>query len=120
MIPNAAMLMIVPLMIWSALTEIDNQAWTSDTTTPARIASTSATSSVGVTPKTGPIGVDPKTGTRYAPAVQPTKAATSIVPSMPMFTTPERSHMTPHRAAKAMGVAARRMIGEIAGKMAIR
>ena len=30
--------MIVPLMIWSALTEIDNQAWTSDTMTPDRTA----------------------------------------------------------------------------------
>ena len=32
-------------------------------------------------------------------------AAISIMPSMPMFTTPARSLITPHSAASAMGVA---------------
>ena len=45
------------------------------------------------------------------PTTQPTKAVASMMPSMPMLTTPDRSHSTPHRAARAMGVAARRMIG---------
>ena len=36
------MLMIVPLMIWSARTEIDSQACSADTTTAASSASTSA------------------------------------------------------------------------------
>ena len=39
--------MIVPLMIWSARTEIDSQAWTSETSTPASSARTSATMSAG-------------------------------------------------------------------------
>ena len=63
MIPNAAMLMIVPLMIWSALTEIDNQAWTSETRTPARSAQRSAPTSAGEAPKKGD-GSEPRTGTR--------------------------------------------------------
>ena len=52
-----------------------------------------------------------KIGPSSTPAYQPTNAATSIVPSMPMLTTPERSHMTPHRAAKPNGTAARKMAG---------
>ncbi len=50
-------------------------------------------------PKTGPASA-PRTGARKTPAVQPTNAAASIVPSMPMLTTPDRSHITPHSAAK--------------------
>src|SRR6478609_300015 len=49
--PPAAMLMIVPLMIWSALTEMDSQAWTNDTRTAARTARISARTSAGVNPK---------------------------------------------------------------------
>ena len=41
---------------------------------------------------------------------QPTKALASIMPSMPMFTTPERSFITPHSAPRASGVARARMI----------
>ena len=37
----------------------------------------------------------------------------SIIPSMPMFTTPDRSFMTPHRAAKAIGAASATEIGAI-------
>ncbi len=118
-IPNAAMLMIVPLMIWSARTEIDNQACTSETRTPASSASRSATTSVVDAPKTGH-GSVPSTGARYTPATKPTNADTSIVPSMPMLTTPDRSHMTPHNAAKAYGVAECMMIGEMSGRTATR
>ena len=60
---------------------------------------------VGEAPKIGPCSL-PRIGSRKTPADQPTKAATSIVPSMPMLTTPDRSHMTPHRAANAIGTAA--------------
>ena len=42
------------------------------------------------------------------------------MPSMPMLTTPDRSHITPHSAAKAIGVAALRTIGAIAGVIAMR
>ena len=36
---------------------------------------------------------------------QPTKALASIIPSMPMLTTPERSFITPHSAPSASGAA---------------
>ena len=63
MTPNAAMLMIVPLMIWSAFTDIDSQAWTADTRTPASSASARAPISAGEAPKSGP-GSVPSTGAR--------------------------------------------------------
>jgi hypothetical protein len=47
------------------------------------------------------------------------KAEASIVPSMPMLTTPDRSHSTPHSAPSASGVAERMMIGAIGGTMAM-
>ena len=53
---------------------------------------------------------------RRSPTTQPVKAAVSIVPSMPMLTTPDRSQTTPHRAPKAIGVAAARMIGALVGQ----
>jgi hypothetical protein len=37
--------------------------------------------------------------------MNPTNAAVSIIPSMPMLTTPLRSHITPHSAPRAIGVA---------------
>ena len=37
--------------------------------------------------------------------MKPTNAAVSIMPSMPMLTTPLRSHITPHSAPRAIGVA---------------
>ncbi len=113
------MLMIVPVMIWSALTDIDNQACRVATTTPDRMARARATSRTGVMPNTM-ASPAPMTGSRKTPDAQPTKAAVSIVPSMPMLTTPERSHSTPHRAAKAMGTAARRVIGAMSGRVASR
>src|SRR5215212_4182386 len=108
------MLMIVPLMIWSARTEIDNQAWSAEIRTPARIAASSAKASVGVIPN-AMLGLEPRIGPANTPAYQPTKAALIMIPSIPMLTTPERSHSTAQRAARAMGVAAWRMNGEIVG-----
>ena len=69
----------------------------------------------------GPGGIGPRSVARGdRRSTQPVNAATSIVPSMPMFTTPDRSQTTPHRAPKAIGVAARRMIGALVGRTAIR
>ena len=53
-IPKAAILMIVPTMIWSARTEIDSHAWTAATTNPDRIASEECEDRAGVSPKIGP------------------------------------------------------------------
>ena len=64
----------------------------------------------GVDPGSIDLDVDATTLT-----IQAEKAPMSIVPSMPMLTTPERSHITPHSAPKANGVAARRMNGAMAG-----
>ena len=94
------MLMIVPLMIWSARTLIDSQAWSSAMSMPERIAAMSAMTRGSVSPKNG-VGVPwPSTPTAATPTIQPTNAATSIIPSMPMLTTPDRSHMTPHSAGQ--------------------
>ena len=41
----------------------------------------------------------PETGSRYAPVRNADEGRVRIIPSIPMLTTPERSHMTPHRAA---------------------
>src|SRR6266567_2375484 len=99
------MLMIVPLMIWSARTLIDNHAWTKEMTRPATTAAANATMSAGVIPN-GPSDDDPRIGTARTPAYQPTNAAAIMIPSIPMLTTPARSHITPHSAARAIGVAA--------------
>ena len=48
------MLITVPLMIWSARTVIDSQAWRSDTSIPAPIAARTPTKSAGVHPKIAP------------------------------------------------------------------
>ena len=42
------------------------------------------------------------------------------MPSMPMLTTPDRSLMTPHSAAKAIGIAAATMIGAMNGRTVMR
>ena len=39
-----------------------------------------------------------------------------MMPSIPMLTTPDRSHMTPHSAAKAIGVADPKDDREIDGR----
>ena len=44
------------------------------------------------------------------------KAALSIMPSMPMFTTPDRSFMIPHSAPSAIGAASPTKIGAITGR----
>ena len=111
--------MIVPLMIWSARTEIDSQAWSRATRTADRTATTKAMRSAGVTPKNGD-GSAGRSGARTMPTIQPTKAAVSIIPSMPMLTTPERSHITPHRAARTIGVADCQMIAALSGRTSMR
>ena len=42
-------------------------------------------------------------------------AELSIIPSMPMFTMPDRSFMIPHRAPSAIGAASATKIGAITG-----
>jgi len=73
-----------------------------DTATPAATAATRPISSGSVMPS-GPGAPGMATFTSAA-TYQPTKAANSIMPSMPMLTTPERSFMKPHSAPRAMGV----------------
>ena len=53
------MLMIVPLMIWSARIEIDSQAWRSETSIPVAIAATTPTGSGMVSPKNGDGSIGP-------------------------------------------------------------
>ena len=47
-------------------------------------------------------------------------APASIIPSMPMFTMPERSFMIPHIAPRAMGVASPTTIGAMPGVTSMR
>ena len=47
----------------------------------------------------------PKDGIHVDAASQPKNAAASIMPSMPMLTTPERSQNTPESAPRVSGVA---------------
>ncbi len=54
------------------------------------------------------------------PTTHAVNAAASIVPSIPMLTTPDRSHRTPHRAARASGVACCMMFGALGGMTATR
>src|SRR2546423_5940145 len=112
------MLMIVPLMIWSARTLIDSQAWTAEMSNATPSAAARATRSAGVRPNNA-VGVAANTGASPTPTTQPVNAAASIVPSMPMLTTPDRSHSTPHSAPSASGVADRMMIGAIGGLAAV-
>src|SRR4051812_12931655 len=117
--PPAAMLMIVPLMIWSALTEILSQAWRSETSTADATAIAKAMRSTGVIPKKA-LGSDGNIGARITPASQPTKAAVNIIPSMPMLTTPDRSHITPHSAASPIGTADWRIVAAFSGRTLMR
>ena len=53
---------------------------------------------------------NPRTGSTAAlPTMAPAKAPASSMPSMAMFTTPDRSHRTPARAPKISGDARRRV-----------
>ena len=54
------------------------------------------------------------------PTTHAVNADASIVPSMPMLTTPDRSHMTPHRAPRASGGTDRMMIGALVGTTSMR
>ncbi len=73
-----------------------------------------------VSPKRSPGAGLPNIGLTATPTTQAVKAAASIVPSMPILTMPDRSHRTPHRAARASGVAWFRMLGALEGMTAIR
>ncbi len=102
--PTAKMLMIVPEMIWSACTVIDSHAWARLTSIAAATAAASPMRSGAEIPS-GPI-VPAGTSWALIDAVHhATKAAVSIIPSMPMLTTPERSFMNPQRAPRAIAVA---------------
>ena len=114
------MLMIVPLMIWSARSEIDSQAWSVEISTATRTAATRQIRSGIVSPKIGPGAGLPNIGLTATPTTQAVKAAASIVPSMPMLTTPDRSHSTPHSAARASGVAWFMMFGAFDGMTSTR
>ena len=99
------MMIAVPLMIWSALTEIDSHACSHDTAMPVRIAARTPISSAGVAPKM-PLGcTSGMASSTIIATMNPTKAEASIRPSMPMLTMPLRSHMTPQNAPSASGVA---------------
>src|SRR6185436_618280 len=52
-------------------------------------------------------------------ASQPKKAAESIIPSMPMFTTPERSQKTPDNAPSVRGVATAMVVASMLVMMII-
>ena len=113
------MLMIVPLMIWSARSEIESQAWRAEIRSATPSAAISAMTSGMVIPKTS-VGAAWNIGLTATPTTQAVKALASIVPSMPMLTTPERSHRTPHSAARASGVACDMMLVELGGMTATR
>ena len=56
----------------------------------------------------------------HSPAARkPTNAPDSIIPSMPMFTMPDRSFMTPHSAPSAIGVARPSTMGAMPGVISI-
>ena len=98
---------MTPLMIWSTRTLMASHACRSASSMPAARAATRPISSGQVMPKTGRSGSLPRNEAAAAAMIQPTKAPTSMMPSMPMLTTPERSHSTPQSAARAMGTATR-------------
>ncbi len=87
--PVATMLSTTPAMIWSIRQRTVVQARKPPATNPLP------------TPARTPTRIDPL----YAAAKNPANAAMSICPSMPMLTTPERSPMTPTRAARTSGMA---------------
>ncbi len=77
-------------------------------------AATTPMISAGVRPKSGK-GSPGNDGARKAATVKPMKAPVIIMPSIPMFTMPDRSFMSPHRAPRAMGVARPRTMGATFG-----
>jgi hypothetical protein len=96
---------------------IDSLACAVEARTPARSAAPSPTSSAGVAPNSSPIGCwSGNAASMTTAVVQPTNADSSIIPSMPIFTTPVRSFMNPHRAPSAIGVHSATMTGAIEGR----
>ena len=68
-------------------------------------------SSGGVMPKNSLGSLGPIVWNATDATNQPMNALDSIIPSMPMLTTPERSFSTPHRAPRVSGAASAMMIG---------
>src|SRR6266508_2390721 len=91
--PSARKLTAKPLTIWSARRWIEKKAWMSARSPPKSIAMRRPTTQL-------PLQTEPQI---------PKKAPVSIIPSSPMFTTPARSEKIPPMAAKASGVAKRRV-----------
>ena len=89
--PSAIRLIAVPPTIWSARKVIEKKACSRPKTPPERI------------PIARPVIQLPVTS---APQIAK-NAPVSIMPSSPMFTTPERSENSPPRDAKRSGVAYR-------------
>ncbi len=103
-------------MIWSARTLIDSQAWSGETSMPATTAARTPMSRAGVAPKNAPGVASGIASWTTTAAMNPTNAAVSIIPSMPMFTMPLRSFMTPQSAPSAIGVAScERLSGQVRG-----
>ncbi len=111
--------MMTPLMIWSAPMEIDSHACSAESSIATRMAVTTPTMSAGVASNGPPNGSAGKACCQSPAARNPAKAPDSIIPSMPMFTMPERSFMTPHRAPRAMGVARPSTMGAMPGVTSI-
>ena len=95
-----------------------SHAWSAERTIAARIAATTPMRSAGVAPN-GPRRIAAEACGHRPAARKPTKAPDSIMPSMPMFTMPERSFMTPHSAPKAIGVARPSTMGAMPGVTSI-
>ena len=89
--PSARKLIAVPPTIWSARSVIEKNACSSPNSPPAHMPMSSPSVQV-------PVTSEPQTA-KNAPL--------SIIPSSPMFTTPERSENRPPSDAKTSGVAYR-------------
>ena len=87
--PSARKLIAVPLTIWSARRLIETKAWISAVNPPATAAARI------------PSGHE----SSLSAARIAKNAPMSIIPSRPMFTTPERSLNMPPTAANVSGVA---------------
>ena len=101
--------MMVPLMIWSARTVMLSQACRADTSIPVPRAARSPIRIAGVAPKAH-LGSSGNACSTSDATYQPAKAESSIMPSMPMLTTPVRSFMKPQKAPSASGAARARMM----------
>ena len=97
------MLMIVPLMIWSARMLIESQAWSDETSIAVDDPGQHADEQGRRNPEDRPTASPGIAWLARPAATKPTKAELSIIPSMPMFTTPERSFMIPHSAPRTSG-----------------